>query len=145
MFSRAAIYIFKRSYLYFQEELFLFSRAALSYFQAALFLSFLKQLFDFRKPSSSMTAAASDARSLHLIRCYFSLGLNYDEIIASLASNHNIFISKCNLNRKLRELCLWSVVAKRFRELDSSSGVVRMCFRIPAWPVAALGVFEQDT
>ena len=54
-----------------------------------------------------MAAAASDARSLHLIKRYFSLGLNYDEIIASLASNQNIFISKRNLNRKLRELCLY--------------------------------------
>ena len=65
-------------------------------------MTVLKHLFDFRKPSSSMAAAASDARSLHLIRRYF----NY-EIIASLASNHNIFISKHNLNRKLRELCLY--------------------------------------
>ena len=69
--------------------------------QAPLCLSFLKQ------PSSSMAVAASDARSLHLIKRYFSLGLNYDEIIASIASNQNIFISKRNLNRKLRELCLY--------------------------------------
>ena len=94
LFSRAVIYIFKSSYMYFN-------------FEAALFLTFLKQLFDFRKPSSSMAAAVSDARSLHLIRRYLILGLNYDEIIASLASNHNIFISKHNLNRKLRELCLY--------------------------------------
>ena len=32
----------------------------------------------------------------------------------------------------------WSVVAKRSSALDSSSGVVRMWVRIPAWPVAAL-------
>ena len=31
-----------------------------------------------------------------------------------------------------------SVVAERSRALDSSSGVVRMWVRIPAWPVAAL-------
>ena len=31
-----------------------------------------------------------------------------------------------------------SVVAKRSNALDSSSGVVRMWVRIPAWPVAAL-------
>ena len=72
----------------------IFSRAVILIFKQL----YLKQLFDFRKPSSSMAAAASDAQSLHLIRRYFSLGLNYDEIIASLASNHNIFISKRNLN-----------------------------------------------
>ena len=33
---------------------------------------------------------------------------------------------------------LWSVGAERSRALDSSSGVVRMCVRIPAWLVAAL-------
>ena len=33
---------------------------------------------------------------------------------------------------------LWSVVAERSSALDSSSGVVRMWVRIPAWPVAAL-------
>ena len=32
----------------------------------------------------------------------------------------------------------WSVVAERSSALDSSSGVVRMWVRIPAWPVAAL-------
>ena len=34
--------------------------------------------------------------------------------------------------------CLRSVVAERSSALDSSSGVVRMWVRIPAWPVAAL-------
>ena len=34
--------------------------------------------------------------------------------------------------------CLWSVVAERSSAVDSSSGVVRMWVRIPAWPVAAL-------
>ena len=29
--------------------------------------------------------------------------------------------------------------------LDSSSGVVRMWVQIPAWPVAALVSYEQDT
>ena len=33
---------------------------------------------------------------------------------------------------------VWSVVAERSSALDSSSGVVRMWVRIPAWPVAAL-------
>ena len=114
IFSRTFIYIFESSYIYFRKQLFIFLRAIIFifessyfYFRAAIFSTFLKQLFDFRKPSSSTAAAASDARSLHLIRCYFSLGLNYDEIIASLASNYNIFISKANLNRKLRELCLY--------------------------------------
>ena len=32
----------------------------------------------------------------------------------------------------------WSVMAERSSALDSSSGVVRMWVRIPAWPVAAL-------
>ena len=33
---------------------------------------------------------------------------------------------------------MWSVVAERSSALDSSSGIVRMWVRIPAWPVAAL-------
>ena len=33
---------------------------------------------------------------------------------------------------------IWSVVAEQSRALESSSGVVRMWVRIPAWPVAAL-------
>ena len=33
---------------------------------------------------------------------------------------------------------VWSVMAERSSALDSSSGVVRMWVRIPAWPVAAL-------
>ena len=36
-------------------------------------------------------------------------------------------------------------MAERSRALDSSSGVVRTCIRIPTWPVAALiFVLEQD-
>ena len=33
---------------------------------------------------------------------------------------------------------MWSVVAERSSALNSSSGVVRMWVRIPAWPVATL-------
>ena len=39
--------------------------------------------------------------SNEFIRHYFNLGLNYDEIIASLLANNNIIISKRHLNRKL--------------------------------------------
>ena len=35
-------------------------------------------------------------------------------------------------------------MAERSSALDSSSGVVKMWVRIPAWPVAALAL-EQDT
>ena len=44
-------------------------------------------------------------------------------------------------------MCLrcWSVVPERSSALDSSSDVVRMWVRIPAWPVAALVVHQQDT
>ncbi len=67
----------------------------------------MKQLFLNRKLSPNIAAAASDAHSLRFIRRYFRLGFNYDEIIASLAFNHDIFISKRNLNRKLRKLDLY--------------------------------------
>ena len=38
---------------------------------------------------------------------------------------------------------LWSVVAERFSALDSSSGIVRMWVRIPAWPVAAFASLSK--
>ena len=37
-----------------------------------------------------------------------------------------------------QQVKVWSVVAERSSALDSSSGVVRMWVRIPAWLVAAL-------
>ena len=42
-----------------------------------------------------------------LVRNYFNLGYNYNEIIASLLFNHNVAISKRTLNRKLRDLGLY--------------------------------------
>ena len=50
---------------------------------------------------------------------------------ASMSSQHfqKSFTGNCNR---------WSVVAERSSAPDSSSGVVRMWVRIPAWPVAAL-------
>ena len=44
-----------------------------------------------------------------------------------------------------QNLIIGSVVAERSSALDSSSDVVRMCVRIPAWSVAALVSLEQDT
>ena len=40
-------------------------------------------------------------------------------------------------------LSKWSAVAERSNALDSSSGVVGMWVRIPAWPVAGTCVLEQ--
>ena len=37
-----------------------------------------------------------------------------------------------------RFFLIWSVVAERSSALDSSSGVVRMWVRVPAWPIAVL-------
>ena len=41
------------------------------------------------------------------------------------------------------KLLQWRVVAERSSALDSSSGVVRMWVRIPAWPVAALASLSK--
>ena len=47
------------------------------------------------------------ALSNEMVRLYFNLGLNYDEILASLLVNHNVLVSRRTLHRKLRGMGLF--------------------------------------
>lgn len=69
------------------------------------------------------------------IKCYFHKGYSYDEILLFLSQNHNINISKRQLNRLLREQNLFRRYKKTnlntiIAAIDSEIKTSRQCFGI---------------